>query len=371
MFIQKLLTPFGMLNRRVMDARNALYDRGIFRVHNLGARTISVGNLTTGGTGKTPLVAMIAEILAERGETVCILTRGYGRKNAGERVLVSDGQSVLADAEKGGDEPVELARKLVGKGIVIADADRVSAGNWAKEKFGVTAFILDDGFQHRRVKRDLDIVCIDATDPFGGDYVLPAGRLREPIENLKRADVIVITRANLVDEIENLRSQISNLHPEAQIFLAYNTVKKVLPLNEFQAITESDDAKSENDVGWERLRNEGNLRNADDRVRIAAFCALGSPGNFFNQIDKEFGKESMNDFDLSIRKKLPDHHLYSQQDIDGLEKQAKECNIDVLVTTAKDAVKLSGLKFTMPCYVIEIETEIDDSEMFRGLLVSS
>lgn len=368
--MSSLLIPFGKIYGRVMDARNALYDRGIFRAYDLGARTISVGNLTTGGTGKTPLVAMIAEILAERGETVCILTRGYGRKNVSERVLVSDGKSVLVDAKNGGDEPVELARKLVGKATVIADADRVSAGKWGKEKFGVTVFILDDGFQHRRVKRDLDIVCIDATYPFGG-HVIPAGRLREPFENLKRADVIVITRANLVEEIENLRSQISNLHPEAQIFLAYNTVKKVLPLNEFQAITESDDAKSENDVGWERLRNEGDLRNADDRVRIAAFCALGSPGNFFNQIDKEFGKESMNEFDFSIRKKFPDHRFYSQEDVDRLEKQATECSIDVLVTTAKDAVKLSELEFKIPCYVIEIEPEIDDAEAFKDLLVSS
>jgi tetraacyldisaccharide 4'-kinase len=372
--MNSLLIPFGKIYGRVMDARNALYDRGFFSVHDLGATTISVGNLTTGGTGKTPLVAMIAEILAERSEAVCILTRGYGRKNAGERVLVSDGKSVLADAEIGGDEPVELARKLLGKAIVIANANRVSAGIWAKEKFGVTVFILDDGFQHRRVKRDLDIVCIDATNPFGGGEALPAGRLREPLENVKRADVIVITRANLVEEIENLRSQISGLNREAEIFLARNTIKRILSLNEFQAPRHSsvdDAARRESDIGWERLRNEGDPDNVDEEVRILVFCALGNPNNFFHLIDEEFDKESMDEFDLSIFKKFPDHHFYSQDDVDQLEKQAIECSVDVLVTTAKDAVKLSGLEFTMPCYVIEIDTEIDDTEAFRDLLVSS
>lgn len=372
--MSSLLIPFGKIYGRVMDARNALYDRGIFRVHDLGARTISVGNLTTGGTGKTPLVAMIAEILAERGETVCILTRGYGRKNAGERILVSDGKSVLVDAATGGDEPVELARKLVGKAIVVADADRVAAGIWTKEKFGVTAFILDDGFQHRRVRRDLDIVCIDATNPFGGGQVLPAGRLREPLENLKRANAIVITRAKLVNEIQNLRSQISKLNPQALVFSAFNYVKQVLPLKEFHARTpgsEDDAAYPKSSIGWERLRNESDQANEDEEVRILAFCALGNPDNFFNQLDEEFDKESMSEFDLSIFRKFPDHHFYSQDDVENIEKQARECSVNVLVTTAKDAVKLSGLKFTMPCYVIEIETEIDDSEMFRGLLVSS
>lgn len=339
--MSSLLIPFGKIYGRIMDARNALYDRGVFRVHDLGARAISVGNLTTGGTGKTPLVAMIAEILAERGETVCILTRGYGRKNAGERVVVSNGESVLADAATGGDEPVELARKLIGKAVVIADRDRVAAGIWAKEKFGVTAFILDDGFQHRRVKRDLDIVCIDATNPFGGGTVLPAGRLREPLENLKRADVIVVTRANLVDKIEDLRFQISKLNPQAEIFLAHNAVKRLLPLEEFNArkqSSESDVSNPETGPGWERLLNEGDPANEDEEVRILAFCALGNPDNFFNQLDEEFERESMNEFDLSIIKKFPDHHFYSQNDVDQLEKQAMECSVDVLVTTDRKSV---------------------------------
>lgn len=178
-----LLLPVGWLYGKIANIRNTLYDRGTFRSYDLGAKTISIGNITAGGTGKTPLVIHVSDILADAGEKVCILTRGYGRASSG-RVLVSDGEQVLVDARTGGDEPVEIARRLIGKAIVVSDADRISAATWAKEEFGITAFVLDDGFQHRHAKRDLDIVCIDATNPFGNGRILPAGRLREPLENL-------------------------------------------------------------------------------------------------------------------------------------------------------------------------------------------
>ncbi len=129
-----MLAILGSIYGKAIQMRNWMYDRGIFRTHDLGARTISVGNITAGGTGKTPLVSYIAKILAARGETVCILTRGYKRKNPRDRVLVSDGKQILADAPTAGDEPFELAQKLIGAAIVIADADRVAAAEWAKKK---------------------------------------------------------------------------------------------------------------------------------------------------------------------------------------------------------------------------------------------
>lgn len=340
-----LLSPFGWLYGRAANIRNAMYDRGFFLAHSLGAKTISIGNITVGGTGKTPLVALVAGILAENGEKVCILTRGYGRQNPKERVLVSDGENVLVDAKIGGDEPVELARKLIGKAIVVADANRVSAAKWALEKFSVTAFILDDGFQHRRAKRDLDIVCIDATDPFGGGKVLPAGRLREPLANLKRADAIVITRANLSGNLEDLRSEISDLNPQAAMFTADNSITRVLPLEEFHAKTQS----SQNDAKQER---------------VFAFCALGNPNNFFEQLRRE-------NFDLIGTQTFADHHSYSQKDIDDLERQAEKLEIRSFVTTAKDAVKLKDLKFEIPCYVVEVEPVISDAALFHSLITAS
>ena len=144
-----LLLPFSWLYGAGIRARDSLYQNNFFKSTDLGARTISVGNITVGGTGKTPLVALIGEILIAEGEKVCILMWGYGRDNPQERVVVADGERILGDAREAGDEPFELAGQLAGKAVIIADAKRAEAGEWAREKFGITTFILDDGFQHR------------------------------------------------------------------------------------------------------------------------------------------------------------------------------------------------------------------------------
>jgi len=173
------LTPLSSAYGLAMKARQALYRSGRFRVHDLGVPVISVGNLTTGGTGKTPLVEWIATELAQTGLRVCILTRGYGRRNAGTRVVVSDGNEIISDAARAGDEAALLAERLKGQGAVITDADRVSAARWAVENLQSDVFVLDDGFQHLRVRRDLDILTIDATNPWGNGRLLPSGILRE------------------------------------------------------------------------------------------------------------------------------------------------------------------------------------------------
>ncbi len=358
-----LLSPVGWLYGKIADIRNALYDRGTFRSYSLGAKTVSIGNITTGGTGKTPLVAYVAEILSGEGEKVCILTRGYGRESSG-RVLVSDGEQVVVDARTGGDEPVELARKLIGKAIVVADSDRVSAAAWAKEKFGITTFVLDDGFQHRRAKRDLDIVCVDATDPDGGGTVLPAGRLRERFEYLSRADAVVLTRTDLVEGTREIEQRIRRRNSKAPIFISRTKIASITSLKEHLA-----GRRNDRPLDWSPLRDCGDFT-GDNEVRVLAFCALGNPDAFFRQLDGAFEEESMrNEFDLSVIKKFPDHHRYTQSDIDELERAA--ANVHALLTTVKDAVKLDGLGFEIPCFVVETDIIINDPAGFRDLVISS
>ncbi|MFL6373498.1 MAG: tetraacyldisaccharide 4'-kinase [Pyrinomonadaceae bacterium] len=347
-----MLSLLAWLYGRVVALRNYLYHKGILDVHDLRARTISIGNITVGGTGKTPLVAYVAREAAARGEKVCILSRGYGRENAGERVLVSDGDRVLVDASRGGDEPVELANKLLGTAIVIADADRVGAAEWALRKFGVTAFVLDDAFQHRRVRRNVDIVCVDATDPFGGGQMLPAGRLREPVENLDRANVIVITRVEQVGDILDLRSQISEIAPAARVVECRTRLEGI---RTFTAETQ---------------RCGGNLNDAQalsDKARLGqvfAFCALGNPENFFSLL-RESG------IAIAGTREFIDHHRYTQDDLDEIQNAARDAGAEALITTAKDAVKLAELRLSIPCFVAEIEIELDDPAGFAAAIVGS
>ncbi|MFN0141734.1 MAG: tetraacyldisaccharide 4'-kinase [Pyrinomonadaceae bacterium] len=334
-----MLSPFY---GKIMTLRNALYDKGVFDTFDLGARVISVGNITTGGTGKTPLVAYIAEVLAARGEKVCILTRGYGRTNRRQRVLVSDGENVLADAQLGGDEPVELARKLLGKAIVIADAARVSAAEWALRKFGVTVFVLDDGFQHRKVKRDLDIVCIDATNPCDKGRMLPFGRLREPLRGLARADAIVITRSDLAGDVTDLRTRLARWNPSATIFEAENIISGVTAIEEFHATAQ---------------RTQKTKTNAP----ALAFCAVGNPESFFETL-------RLSGVEPAATKSFKDHHHYTPGDVREIEASARSHGAEILLTTAKDAVKILDLKFELPCFVVEIEMKIKDTDAFEAMV---
>jgi tetraacyldisaccharide 4'-kinase len=283
-----------MLSRlygKIIDFRNALYEKGVFKSFSLGAKTVSVGNITVGGTGKTPLVALIAEILAARGEKVCILTRGYGRTNPKKRILVSDGEKIFTNAKTGGDEPFELARKLLGKAIVVADADRVSAAQWAREKFGATAFVLDDAFQHRRARRDLDVVIVDATNPFGNGEMLPSGILREPLENLKRADSIVISRANLIEDAEKLKAKIRKYNDACPIFISENVILNLTELKDFSANTQENESEPQINADARRLKSDKQTIEAVSRnfetKKALAFCALGNPENFFVQLRRQ------------------------------------------------------------------------------------
>jgi tetraacyldisaccharide 4'-kinase len=351
-----LLSPISKIFAATSSARSALYKKGILKSFDLSSPVVSIGNLTVGGTGKTPLVRLVAERLAENGHRVCILTRGYKRANPNERVLVSDGEQILADARTSGDEPFELARKLLGIAAVVADKNRVEAGFWAKENLGATAFVLDDGFQHLRLKRNLDVVTVDATNPFGNGKLLPAGILREPLSALKRADLIVLTRADLSREISNLESEIKKYNPNCPVLLAKNEIKQLKPLAEFLNLP----AKTQN---ARNLENDSAFRVPHSALKAAAFCALGNTAAFFRDLEKVGLK-------IVAAESFPDHYAYRQADVEEIERKARETSAEILITTAKDGVKLEKIKFSLPCFAAEAETVFEDAEPLLKLLKS-
>lgn len=322
-----ILPPLSVLYGAITRTRLSLYRRGTFHSTKLDRPVISVGNITTGGTGKTPLVEWVARKIAVEGRKVCILTRGYGRDNPDRQVVVSDGNTVLASPSEAGDEPFLLATNLRGVAAVISGADRVAAGKEAIRQFDTDCFVLDDGFQHLRLARDLNIVTIDATNPWGGGHLLPYGRLREPLSGLKRAGCIVITRTDQSNNVAPLHKEIVRHAGNIPIFLS-------------------------------RMRT---LNNSPEKIiqPVAAFCAIGNPRSFFNQIRHE----------IVLERAFPDHHRYSQDEIDSLTEAAKAAGAGSLITTAKDAVKLRSLSFTLPCYVLEIEPQIDNEEELIRLIL--
>lgn len=322
-----LLPPLSALYGAVTRTHLALYRRGTFQTVKLERPVISVGNITAGGTGKTPLVQWVAETVANSGKKVCILTRGYGRKNPRSQVVVSDGQTIMATPAEAGDEPFLLAKNLLGSAAVVCNADRVSAGRYAIETFGTECFVLDDGFQHFRLARDLNIVTIDATNPWGGGRLLPYGRLREPISGLSRADCVVLTRCDQARNIDALTAEIRDLIRGRPVF--GSTMRVV------------------------------QSRNLESPV--AAFCAIGNPESFFEQV-------RTSGYELVFEKAFTDHHWYTQNDIDDLENAAKRAGANSLITTAKDAVKLTSLSFSLPLHVLEVEISIENEAAFAELI---
>ena len=334
------LAPFSALYGAVVRARLSLYRRAFLKSARVDAPVISVGNITAGGTGKTPLVGWLARVVAREGRRACVLSRGYGRRDERERVVVSDGESLLAGADAGGDEPRLLAEQLLGAASVVSDADRAGAARWAIANLGAEVFILDDGFQHMRLARDLDIVTIDATAPWGGGYLLPRGRLREPTSGLRRADCVVITRAELIGDTGPLRDEIGRLTRGGALVLESSVrTTGVRPL----------DSASE-------IHPDG-----VSTQPAAAFCATGNPQAFFKHL-RDDGHH------LIHTRAFPDHHAFLQDDLDALVIKAESRGGRLLLTTAKDAVKLRSLRSRLPIYVVEIEPVFDDEERLVALV---
>ena len=326
----KVLLPLSWLYGAVVGIRNHYYDR--VEAKKLPVPVVSVGNVTVGGSGKTPVVATLAKELLAREFPVAVLSRGYGREGHAPFVLVSDGKEVLVDAREGGDEPVELALEIPGL-VVAVGADRVRAAETLLEKLGRHVILLDDGFQHRRLARDVDLVCFDCTESDSSLHLLPAGRLREPLRNLKRADAVVLTRWS-----ESCRM------PELGDVPAIRAITRV--------------------VGFTRLGGPGGK---DDSLAAGAFrdetvsLALGIAR-------PERVRESL-DAHIAHVVARRDHHRWSEDELRKIADEAKAKGARALLTTGKDAVRMSlPPSVFLPVYRIDVETEILDLEVLRGLV---
>jgi tetraacyldisaccharide 4'-kinase len=336
-----LLYAPGKLYEMAVRLRIALYETEYLKPKALTKPVISVGNITLGGTGKTPLVEYIARYLTEEGNEVAILTRGYRRADARRRrVVVSDGARVQATLDEAGDEPLMLARKLPGVKVVVG-ADRYANGRWMEENRECDVFLLDDGYQRLQLKRDLNVLVLDATDPFGGGELAPFGRLREPLYALKRADVIVVTRADRAFDQDELQAVLTACDVQAPTLYAYHE------------ITGLRDLKSGRPQAQRTLAGK----------KVGVFSALGKPVVFEDDVANAGAA-------VVFTRRFADHHRYAQADATATAAAAKRAGAELLVTTEKDAVKVEGLDFgDLPVSVVEIKMQFEDEVGLKSLLL--
>lgn len=336
------LAPISGIYGIFVKARNACYRNGIFRTRKVGVPVISIGNLTSGGTGKTPLVQWTARELASLGRQVSVLTRGYGRKNPSRQVIASNGTEILASVADAGDEAFMLAETLRGEAAVICNADRISAAAWAIENLGSDVFVLDDAFQHQQIARDLNILVVDATNPWGNRRSIPGGILREPIRELSRADCVVITRTDLQDP-RRLQDEIEKIRPGIPVVLSRMKLTELREIEPNSPVRDAEKIKA---------------------LSLGAFCGIGNPESFFQLLQRE-------GYSLTYRRSFRDHYNFTQADVDSMLREAQSNGAQALLTTAKDAAKLRAFSFDLPCYAAEIEIEFENPELLRELMLKA
>ena len=303
-----VLTVAAKIYMVIIELRNLLYDKQVLKIHHHEVTVISIGNITLGGTGKTPLVVWLCNFLNQKNLSCAVLTRGY--KTHTQKRATSD---EIPDTMT--DEPAVLSESCP-QAKVIVNPDRLAGAAKAIDKFGAKVLVMDDGFQHRRLARDLDIVTIDATQPFGYEKIFPAGLLREPLNSLRRADAVVITRSNQISESElgMIENKLRAINPDMLIA---------------QSIHATVNIKSTDDI-------ETSIEQLKGR-KIYAFCGIGNPNAFINTI-KALGPE------IAGSKFYNDHHRYTDACLADIYEQARLAEADMILTTQKDWTKIKRLK---------------------------
>lgn len=300
--------------------KNKLYDNNVLKPKKVDAFVISVGNLTTGGVGKTPVVAAIANYFTDKGEKVAIVSRGYSGKLKSKINLISDGEKIFFDTKQAGDEPIWLSENT--KAVIITAKKRYEGAEFAVRKFGATKIILDDGFQHRKFHRDMDIVLIDSEMGFGNENLLPAGPLREGLEAFSRIDKLVIVSKNTDHTRAEKYAKIMGKKLKKDTTVCY----------------------SEPDFAYNIFNKEEKL---NDNEKAIAFSAIGQPQQFY---------KFLTNYDVTKTVDFDDHHIYTQADIDKLCAQG----VETFITTEKDAAKLLNLNFGVAkVFALKLKTKID------------
>jgi tetraacyldisaccharide 4'-kinase len=340
--LRGILYAFSFLYERIVQFRLFLYRKRIFRERTLGCLVISIGNLTVGGTGKTPIVEKFARALQTGGRRVAILSRGYKSVHSSKRTLldrllkrdidpprvVSDGKSLLLDSLTAGDEPYMLAHNLKDV-IVLVDKDRVKSGKFAIDKWKADTLLLDDGLQYLHLKHRLDIVLIDRQAPFGNEFLLPRGTLREPPRNLRRASYIFITKST-GESNEALIERIRSYNRTAEII---ECAHKPLYL---QNIFDSEQ------LPLERLRD----------TYVGSICGIAAPESFEGGLHKLGAR-------IELAKRYIDHHRYTEAELQSFISRCVRRDLEMIVTTEKDAVRMPRLvKADVPLYFLRVEIEI-------------
>jgi len=341
--LRMMLTPPATLYAMWMRTRAILYRRGLCRSNGLPCRVISVGNLSVGGTGKTPMVLYLARYLTDRGRKVAIISRGYrGRFESGGGI-VSDGQKILAGVADSGDEPQVLATLLDGVPVIVG-GNRFRAGQRAVREFAPDVILLDDAFQHLKLQRDLDLVLLDCSRPFGNGYTLPAGELREPPQALRRADAVVMTRCRAAagSPAVKKRGREIAMHTRGPVFQTRHVpvVRRIIP-----------------------AAGGGRPENSLAGRRVFAFSGVAKNEEFLYTL-------SALDCKVAGRLGFPDHHDYVAADLAGICRRTEKLGADLIVTTEKDFVKIEpAARWPVDLAVLGIDISFgDDRKRFHAFV---
>ncbi len=319
-----LLAVAGGGYRGLLGAREWLYARGVLKSRALACPVVSVGNLTVGGTGKTPAVEIAVQTLTALGHRPAVVSRGYSRRTHGIHV-VADADSIRLDAEEAGDEPFLLARRLPGVPVVVG-SNRYDTARLALKRFAVTAIVLDDAFQHRTLAKDLEIVMARARNPWGNGRLLPAGPLREPLTALRRADLVVATGAAYPPDAEAVRRAVGEHAPGIPVLTAMFVPAECWEASRMRPVSLAE-------LGGKHL---------------VGFAGIASPAAF---------EETLRASGVSIAEfvRFADHHWYASAEVARLDGRAGDLGVEGLITTEKDWVRLRKLQLPRrPLYVLSI-----------------